>query len=171
MDYINCGTPCLLLSCNSKASKSVDRLSTYGVTPAQIPAAGKPLPGDFCLALNPAVFISAPFPLGRPAVPHHTGFLRFHRVRVHQTLWETLLPNKAHKGMSQLMQTSSKDTLGTKLWCWIIEMQRFLTPHIISEDTPSESVPTALLHHSLFLLNALPKLFELSTEPPECLMF
>jgi len=59
------------------------------------------------------------------------------------------------------MQTSSKDTLGTELWRWIIQKHHFLTPHILSADTSEcvwtilptpESVPSA---HSAYAVWAV----------------
>lgn len=62
------------------------------------------------------------------------------------------------------MQTSSKDILGMELWCWIVQTHHFLTPHVLSEDTQVNLYRQSFLRQSLFLLRALPTLFELSTE-------
>lgn len=65
------------------------------------------LPSTKCSCAHLALF-----PLGRPAVSHRTGFLRFRRVRARQTLWETLLWTKARKGD---VVTDAKLPLKTRL--------------------------------------------------------
>lgn len=96
-DCPSCGWPF-----GAVVSPTLSEASPQGLS-STIPSCRKALGWNSC----PAELTSTPS-CPRPAVPHRPGFLSVRGVWARQTVWEALLPPKAHKGTAQLTETALK---------------------------------------------------------------